>query len=55
MIGLPKKKVKNVSTRPTAFVLKLEWEKTRGKVMIAACFDDLIAIYYPYSYAQTIC
>ena len=34
VIGLPKKKGKTVSTRPTAFVLKSEWEKTRGKVMI---------------------
>ena len=41
VIGLPKKKGKTVSTRPTAFVLKSEWEKTRGKVMISItpCFD----------------
>jgi hypothetical protein len=34
VIGLPKKKGKAVSTRPTAFVLKSEWEKTRGKAII---------------------
>ena len=40
VIGLPKKR-KTVSTRPTAFILKSEWEKTRGKVMITPCFDHL--------------
>ena len=46
VIGLPKKKGKTVSTRPTAFVLKSEWEKTRGKVMIASCFDYLYCYIY---------
>ena len=40
VIGLPKKKGKTVSTKPTAFVLMSEGEKTRGKVMIT-CFDHL--------------
>ena len=35
VIGLPKKKGKTVS-RPTAFVLRSEWEKTRGKLMITS-------------------
>ena len=30
VIGLPKKKGKTVSTKPTAFILKSEWEKTKG-------------------------
>ena len=39
-LGLPKKE-KTVSTRHSAFILKSEWEKTRGKVMITSCFDHL--------------
>ena len=44
MIGLPKKKGKTVSTRPTAFILKSEWEKTRGKVLITSYFDHLFYV-----------
>ena len=65
VIGLPKKKGKTVSTRPTAFVLKSEWEKTRGKVMISItpCFDHLFFSLFSSlslslslsSYAQLVC
>ena len=37
VIGLPKKKGKTASTRPTAFVLKSEWEKTRGNASYNTC------------------
>ena len=37
VIVLPKKKGKTVSTRPTAFVLKSEWHKTRGKMISTSC------------------
>ena len=37
VIGLPKRKGKTTS-KPTAFVLKSEWEKTRGKLITLSVF-----------------
>ena len=51
VIGLPKKKGKTTSG-PTAFLLKSEWEKTRGKPYVNIYIHVTLSFY---SNAQLVC
>lgn len=57
VIGLPKKKGKSVTTRPKPFVLKSEWEKTRGMAKASCTYLSLLmsSLSRLYSHAQLVC